>query len=619
MSDTDSAEAGQHSRLAIDRRRPPPLISRDTTQFAQPAVLPVANQQLPPGYLVVPQGGPQIFQGPDGTLYAIHPPGSIQGAVQVKSPIEAAIQNSRTSPSLGTITSSALANDSSQHLPLVPIFAPIQVGPSVAKKYQQMFQLPSTSRTERVVTSPQASPRQVSPLEINAPTQVRYTGTSSLSGESLQSHVVVSPHSIYSTVQGETPSLTSSEKNPRVLLSPANYHVQSPTVNSFMEGLSTVQRASILQQHRRSLHIHEKETQEFVVEGDSSGTSSTSSRHTNLMQKDTKTESSSLKKLLQSEPESEMILSSSSASHRSESCIDTTLTLLKNEPYLVRFYQFFQSSEQSKHLRMRVLTTEGSASILKWIEVTRKASHIDPNLGPLDAVRILISSNGLCKLQVLFPYCKTLFTRFMPSSLVQANELFIELSPRHVLCPGIPDCESKISALGYQPGSVRMIETPSVRRFDHEKCPLWHIPLPCNLYSESGQIMHHMCRQCKNLYNTLTRTVAKMSQFATTEHLSTGSSGMSFAHGSTKEGRLKPSKEKRQKRMASHGSTAAGTCVCVCVCVCLSRDIAYVQAFVVLFKDNSIVRIKLELVFNYTHLAFVVPFTNNIKLLGISV
>ena len=184
---------------------------------------------------------------------------------------------------------------------------------------------------------------------------------------------------------------------------------------------------------------------------------------------------------------------------------------LAGEPHLMQFYDLFCKSQLSEHLRIRILATDGGTSVLKWIEVTRNTSHIEPDFGPLDAARILLSSNGLCKLQLMFPYAKTLSIRFVPTTMAQANELFSELSPKHVICPGLPDCEEKLNTLGYQPTNVRVVETPGMKRYDHDKCPIWHIPLPCNLYSESGQIVHHMCKQCKNLLSTLNKTITKIS------------------------------------------------------------------------------------------------------------
>ena len=227
----------------------------------------------------------------------------------------------------------------------------------------------------------------------------------------------------------------------------------------------------------------------------------------------------SLEKLLQAKPQArdretarQASISTLQGSTGASSDDHSTMmfNLLQEEPHLLQFYDFFCKSHLSKHLRIRILTTEGGANVLKWIEVTRQASHIDPSFGPVDAARIVISSNGLCKLQLMFPYSKTISTRFVPTTMAQANDLFSELSPKHVVCPGLPDCENKLSSLGYQPTNIRIVETPIMKRYDHEKCPVWHIPLPCNIYSESGQILHHMCKQCKNLLSTLNKTITKI-------------------------------------------------------------------------------------------------------------
>ncbi len=227
----------------------------------------------------------------------------------------------------------------------------------------------------------------------------------------------------------------------------------------------------------------------------------------------------SLEKLLQAKPEARdretaqyaaSITSLQGTPGASNDHSTAMFNLLQEEPHLLQFYDFFCKSHLSKHLRIRILTTEGGASVLKWIEVTRQASHIDPSFGPVDAARIVISSNGLCKLQLMFPYSKTMSTRFVPTTMTQANDLFSELSPKHVVCPGLPDCENKLNSLGYQPTNIRVVETPIMKRYDHEKCPVWHIPIPCNIYSESGQILHHMCKQCKNLLTTLNKTITKI-------------------------------------------------------------------------------------------------------------
>lgn len=215
---------------------------------------------------------------------------------------------------------------------------------------------------------------------------------------------------------------------------------------------------------------------------------------------------------------------------------------LKNEPHFVSFYRFFKASDKSSHLRIRLLNTEGD-SILKWIEVTRQASHIDANIGPVDVARILISSHGICKLQLIFPYFKAIYTRFMPTNQEEADALLGELSAHHVLCPGLPEYGDKFNVLGYHPAHVRVLETPFLHRYDHEKCPIWHIP--SNLFSKSGHMLHNMCKHCKYLHNNLVRLATKACEVdpAQKESWTDPSSHRPLAYMSTAE------KEERYRKL----------------------------------------------------------------------
>ena len=185
---------------------------------------------------------------------------------------------------------------------------------------------------------------------------------------------------------------------------------------------------------------------------------------------------------------------------------DPLFVQLCDEPHLLQFYRRFKASSHSDCLRIRVLNPDDSC-ILKWIEITRKASHIDPTIGPLDVARILISSHGLCKFQLLVPFPKTIFTKFMPTDQGEADALLSELSPQHALCPGLPNYEDKYSVLGYHPAHVRVLTTPHVKRYDHEKCPSWHVP--SSLFSKSGHLLHNMCKHCRSLQNNLVRLATK--------------------------------------------------------------------------------------------------------------
>ena len=185
---------------------------------------------------------------------------------------------------------------------------------------------------------------------------------------------------------------------------------------------------------------------------------------------------------------------------------DYIFSQLHNEPHLMSFYRFFKASQLSAHLKLRVLSAEGT-SVLRWIECTQTISHIDPEMGPLDAARILISSHGLCRFQLLYPYLKTVYTKPMPTSQLEVDSLLSELNMKHVLCPGLPNYREKYAVLGYHPAHVRVLETPDLKRYDHEKCPVWHVPL--DVFSKSTHIVHNMCRQCRSLQNNLVRLVIK--------------------------------------------------------------------------------------------------------------
>lgn len=203
---------------------------------------------------------------------------------------------------------------------------------------------------------------------------------------------------------------------------------------------------------------------------------------------------------------------------------DPLQALIKCEPHLSSFCNLFKASKHSKYLRMRLLNTKGSANIVKWIEVTRSTSHIDGISGPVDVVRILVSSNGLCKLQLLFPCCRTFFTRFVPSTQPLADELLSNLSEEHVLCPGLVDFEADIISLGYQPAIVRLVATRNMKRYEHEKCAAWHIPTQYKIHSEANMAVRHMCKPCKSLYHTVKQTLAKISN---TKHDASSDSSVS--------------------------------------------------------------------------------------------
>lgn len=178
---------------------------------------------------------------------------------------------------------------------------------------------------------------------------------------------------------------------------------------------------------------------------------------------------------------------------------------LFNSPQLTHFHQLLSRCKMAKFVQIRSLTTEGEG--LTWLEITRRSCHIDTNLGPVNVARILVSSNGLCKFQLLYPYFKTVSTRLMPADEEGAELLLKDLGPQYVLCPGLPDYEQKYDIIGYHVPHVRVMNTGHLKRYDHDNCLLWHVPT--NLFAPSGHHLHNMCQHCKYLENKLAKLCTK--------------------------------------------------------------------------------------------------------------
>ena len=231
--------------------------------------------------------------------------------------------------------------------------------------------------------------------------------------------------------------------------------------------------------------------------------------------------------------------------------LQVTCTELQNEPQLLKFLQLCQCSKESRSLQVRVLST-GENRGLKWIEVTRKASYIEPNFGPLDIVRILVSSHNLCKVQMLFPYFKTLSTQLVPYDQQDVDALLSELSPQHVLCPGLPDYEDKFKVIGYHPTHTRVLENSTFKRYDHENCALWHVP--SNLFSPSGHHLHNMCKNCRYLESSLVRLANRACEVDPQRKESwtdpSSTRPLSYLSASEKEERYRKLKQERAQLLA---------------------------------------------------------------------
>ena len=195
---------------------------------------------------------------------------------------------------------------------------------------------------------------------------------------------------------------------------------------------------------------------------------------------------------------------------------------LIGEEHLTSFYRSFHAHPMSEHLNVQLLDPLGDGgsnlhdtaspaaakSLPRWLQITRKRMHIDPNLGPISLARILVSNTGIVKYQHLFPVIRTVFMHHIQGC--DMNTLLSELSPRKVLCPGLPNYLANYSTLGHHPREVRIMhtQTPDCRRFDHRDCPILHIPEPSLRWKR--QTLDNMCTKCIHLHLFILRVLSKI-------------------------------------------------------------------------------------------------------------
>lgn len=191
---------------------------------------------------------------------------------------------------------------------------------------------------------------------------------------------------------------------------------------------------------------------------------------------------------------------------------------LIGEPVLMLFYRSFHSCSLSDNLNISLLdpstegpqTNPGTEIQPKWLQVTQKFLHVDPHHGPVTLARLLVSNSGILKFQILFPFVKTVFTRLIGSCDI--SEVLSELSPQHVLCPGLPNYQENHSLLGFHPENVRILQMPDSHRYDHKQCPIFHRPR----YAASNEKQNdNMCTECLELQVSILRLI--FTRFSRTE------------------------------------------------------------------------------------------------------
>ena len=153
-----------------------------------------------------------------------------------------------------------------------------------------------------------------------------------------------------------------------------------------------------------------------------------------------------------------------------------------------------------------------------WLELKSPKIHFNPDLGPNDVVRMVISEQRLYYIQVLFPFLWTV-TKGMNITELHVTVLLVQLifaglidsvtafqcavsiivpCTGFVLCPGFPleGYNDRYNVIRFHMKGVHIITEP-VQRYEAEGCLMWH--KPSNRELKVGDALRDVCSNCKKV------------------------------------------------------------------------------------------------------------------------
>ena len=111
-------------------------------------------------------------------------------------------------------------------------------------------------------------------------------------------------------------------------------------------------------------------------------------------------------------------------------------------------------------LRLTHLSSSDQTGPGTWLQLLPPyISTVQPDVGPVDAVRIIVSDNLIYRVQLLFPIVKTMETGLLKLETNSLKRTLNTLLPSsgYIFCPGIPkkDYDDMFSVIQYDPKHVR--------------------------------------------------------------------------------------------------------------------------------------------------------------------
>jgi hypothetical protein len=143
-----------------------------------------------------------------------------------------------------------------------------------------------------------------------------------------------------------------------------------------------------------------------------------------------------------------------------------------------------------------------------WLQLLPPyVSTVQWDVGPVDAVRIIVSDSLIYRVQLLFPVVKTVETGFLKLEADSLKTMLNILLPSsgYAFCPGIPqkDYDDMFSVIRYDPKHLRKTVVGNQERINADTCNVWFQSTPGFTLLEDHTLSSPMCSPCKKLYKRL--------------------------------------------------------------------------------------------------------------------
>ena len=139
-----------------------------------------------------------------------------------------------------------------------------------------------------------------------------------------------------------------------------------------------------------------------------------------------------------------------------------------------------------------------------WVQILPPyVATVQSDVGPIDAVRIIVSDNLIYHMQLLFPTIKTVETGFVKLESTALKTMLGAVLPSsgYAFCSGISkkDYDDIFAVLRYDPKHLRKTQVGNQERVDANTCQVWFHTTAGYTLQEDRTLISPMCAPCKQL------------------------------------------------------------------------------------------------------------------------